>query len=571
MMLLTKLILFPILHKKRRLSHMKDSDLDFWIKNDLNVLFIGRHGVGKTSIIIQAMQRNNLSYAYFSAPTMDPWVDFIGVPKERIDQNGSPFLDLVKPALFANDQINAIIFDEFNRAPKKIKNAAMELIQFKSINGKKFNNLHIVWAAINPDDDESLEYDVEKLDPAQKDRFHIIQEIPYSPDAGYFKSKYGDNGLFAIDWWNKLPDEIKSLVSPRRLDYAMNVHSIGGNIRNVLPKQTNASQLIARLSIGNVQNKLSSLLSADDNTLISIFSNDNFIHTTINYIEKSQNFMNKFIPFFPKEKLVSIMVTNPKILKHCLNNYQIFNPILHTLVNVKNKNPIIIAKIKKCIESNKPKPSPTPIPKLTNYTPIDTYFTNTALNVEPTDDSESINSRFIDSQTVEYKSNGTKMRVSINCNISYDYYLETVKIFNSNHMNYTEDYVANRHVDFIKRLDREFFCMRIKLQSPISGSCNTQERIKILKLCNKLFPPKPTMDVTNTALDVMYFIINHTRPSKIEALFSNFPIINYILYHAVRHGLAIEHFVNIMNYKIKKSDTKTSYYFFIPLSNKSYE
>ena len=43
--------------------------------------------------------------------------------------------------------------DEFSRAHKKVRNAVMELIQFKSINGRKFKNLKIVWAAINPDDD----------------------------------------------------------------------------------------------------------------------------------------------------------------------------------------------------------------------------------------------------------------------------------------------------------------------------------------------------------------------------------------------------------------------------------
>ena len=37
----------------------------------------------------------------------------------------------------------------------------MELIQFKSINGKKFNNLRFIWAAVNPDDPE----DVVTLEP----------------------------------------------------------------------------------------------------------------------------------------------------------------------------------------------------------------------------------------------------------------------------------------------------------------------------------------------------------------------------------------------------------------------
>jgi Cdc6-like AAA superfamily ATPase len=40
--------------------------LDFWIKNNLNVLYYGRHGVGKTSIVIESFKRNNLNYQMFS-------------------------------------------------------------------------------------------------------------------------------------------------------------------------------------------------------------------------------------------------------------------------------------------------------------------------------------------------------------------------------------------------------------------------------------------------------------------------------------------------------------------------
>ena len=40
---------------------------------------------------------------------------------------------------------------------------------------KKYNNLKIVWGAINPSDhdDMSYGYDVETIDPAQYDRFEI--------------------------------------------------------------------------------------------------------------------------------------------------------------------------------------------------------------------------------------------------------------------------------------------------------------------------------------------------------------------------------------------------------------
>ncbi len=66
---------------------------------------------------------------------------------------------------------------------------------------KRFNNLKIIWAAINPEDDEDEVYDVEKLDPAQIDRFHVRVDIPYAVSTKYFKDKYDGAGIAAVDWW----------------------------------------------------------------------------------------------------------------------------------------------------------------------------------------------------------------------------------------------------------------------------------------------------------------------------------------------------------------------------------
>lgn len=111
--------------------------LDFWVENNMNVLLKAKHGVGKTHIITDTFKRHNLNYLYFSGSTMDPWVDFVGVPKEFTDENGVTFLDLVRPKSFAYDDVQAIFIDELNRSPAKVRNAIMELLQFKSINGKK--------------------------------------------------------------------------------------------------------------------------------------------------------------------------------------------------------------------------------------------------------------------------------------------------------------------------------------------------------------------------------------------------------------------------------------------------
>lgn len=258
---------------------MNDERMQFWINNGYNVLFVGKHGVGKSSMVIDAFNAAGLKWKYFSASTMDPWVDFIGVPKEKKDGETS-YLELIRPKSFQEDDVEAIFLDEFNRSPKKVRNAVMELIQFKSINGKKFNKLKIVWAAINPEDKEDdseendLQYDVEKLDPAQKDRFHIQVEIPYKPDISYFRKKYGNNGEAAVKWWHTLDKKIKNLISPRRLDYALKIFADGGDLSDVLPKQANRSELNKILANTDIFKEMEVIFQSKDEVKAKSFLSD---------------------------------------------------------------------------------------------------------------------------------------------------------------------------------------------------------------------------------------------------------------------------------------------------------
>ena len=338
--------------------------LDFWLKHSKNVLFIGKHGVGKTAMVKEAFDRHQLNWRYFSASTMDPWVDFVGVPQakndnklpsdfeiikelasispelayEYIENNwkmsksaaknivehtlnrpvGFEYLSLVRPQTF-NGEVEALFFDEFNRSPKKVRNAVMELIQFKSINGMKFPKLKVVWAAINPDDEDEaaagLTYDVEKLDPAQSDRFHIKVEVPYKPNAEWFRQKYPPRIVdAAIQWWDELSEENKDLVSPRRLEYALDMYEERGDMRDVLPVNSNVSKLTSSLNQGPITEKLDALKKANDAAETrSFLQNENNYSAAMKYISKSESFMEYFVPLLPKEKLGVQMNEDDKI------------------------------------------------------------------------------------------------------------------------------------------------------------------------------------------------------------------------------------------------------------------
>lgn len=233
--------------------------LDDWIRTSQNVLLVGPHGIGKTEQVLAAMKRNGIKYAYFSASTMDPFVDFVGVPRVVEDASGR-WLDFVRPKIFANNDIQVIIVDEFNRAPKKVRNALMEAIQFKSINGVPMPNLKMIWAMVNPHDDEDT-YDVDRLDPAQEDRFQIKVILPNGPSLKYFKDNYGVLGEIAHRWWNKIDEKLRksSIVSPRRLEYALQAYQSGLDIDYVLPKEVNVKDLKTELNKSGLMSRLPAL------------------------------------------------------------------------------------------------------------------------------------------------------------------------------------------------------------------------------------------------------------------------------------------------------------------------
>ena len=275
---------------------INEAKLKLYLNNGVNVLLEGAHGVGKTSVVKKIFEESGLKWKYYSAATMDPWVDFIGVPKTVATENGEQYLELIKPKELALDEVEVMFFDEFNRAPEKVVNAVMELIQFRSINGKKFNNLKAVWAAINPYDEENT-YTVINLDPAVMDRFPIKIKVPYELDSGYLYKKHGDLAKPFIQWWNKLSPALKKEVSPRRIDYSLWIYSIGGDLNDVLPKQTNPQALISLINDLFLQNKLEEIKKMSDDEKKKFFTLEN----TMKYADDIVSIDKTSIKFFNKE------------------------------------------------------------------------------------------------------------------------------------------------------------------------------------------------------------------------------------------------------------------------------
>lgn len=189
--------------------------LEDYIKSGFNVLLTGLHGIGKTYSIKEACEKLNLKMKYYSASSLDPFTDLVGVPVPAEDEHGVKFLQMVRPREI--DEAEVVVFDELNRAESKTRNAVMELIQFRSINGEVLPNLKAVIAAVNPPDEE---YDVESLDPAIIDRFHVVIEVKPTVSLPYFVAKFGPEKGKVLVTWHASQKQAKreAYISPRRLE-----------------------------------------------------------------------------------------------------------------------------------------------------------------------------------------------------------------------------------------------------------------------------------------------------------------------------------------------------------------
>jgi Intein splicing domain len=187
---------------------------------------------------------------------------------------------------------------------KKVRNAVMELIQFRTINGVPFSsNLESVWAACNPDSDIDDDYDTDRLDPAQRDRFQIQIEVPSKPDQSWFVKTYGSNGKAACNFWHALPPQQQKLVSPRRLAYALDWFAQDGNLSDVLDKSVSHDQLRLQLKHADISETMTRWAANKDAVSSQKFFADANNYTTCeDRLLKHKN-LAFFLPLIPRERL----------------------------------------------------------------------------------------------------------------------------------------------------------------------------------------------------------------------------------------------------------------------------
>lgn len=228
----------------------------------LNVLLEGPFGVGKSSIVFSVAGQLGLRVQYFSAATLDPFADLVGVPVP-VMQEPTPRLRYVRPDYIAHAEV--LFFDELNRAHPKVLNAVFEIIQFHSINGEPLPRLRAVVAAINP---ASAGYHVQELDPALLDRFHLHLTVAFGPSLEWFVERLGDRLGRALVAWHQadLDDAQRRAITNRRLEYIGRAIQAGIEPGHALPPGATAPVhlLMARLREEDTALTIEQFVSAPD-------------------------------------------------------------------------------------------------------------------------------------------------------------------------------------------------------------------------------------------------------------------------------------------------------------------
>lgn len=220
------------------LNIFEKDDQEFLLKAEKPVLLIGEHGVGKTSVLRSISTNFNLKMHELNAATMDPFVHIVGLP---VTHEGK--VTMTPPDALMSAEM--LFIDEINRADRPSRNALMEIICDKSVNGVALPNLKLIVAAMNPPDGE---YQVDALDTALDDRF--LYRFNVKRDISYALNLLTDEKQKAAvrKWYSNLD----APPSPRRLTWVVETAFDGEKVNeaavlNALDDTLYSSQSLLRM------------------------------------------------------------------------------------------------------------------------------------------------------------------------------------------------------------------------------------------------------------------------------------------------------------------------------------
>lgn len=249
-----------------------------YMENELNIYISGEAGTGKTRMLMAAAKKLKLEMGYMSAPTLDAYVDLVGIPVAKMDKAlKKRVLQFIRKSGFGDIQV--LFVDELPRGELKTLNAIFELIQFGTINGEiAMPKLKCVVGAGNP---MTEDYNgQQELDLALLDRFDMYLETDTKADPGYFTNTFGKTVGLALTSWHSAHDhKEKGYLSPRRLEKIghtwLKMPEVG-TLKAMMPPrgEFNVDLLQSKLEKASAQDRYKDDDSAPIQKRISMLSSD---------------------------------------------------------------------------------------------------------------------------------------------------------------------------------------------------------------------------------------------------------------------------------------------------------
>lgn len=164
--------------------------LPFLIQTKLVPNIIGKHGIGKSSVIAQYAKDNGYSFHPFFLGQMNDTGDLLGLPEFDRDQNGKATgTRFIHPEKLPRNARSILFFDELNRASKDLLQAIFQLALEGTIHDYILPKDSAIIMAMNPATDDYSVLDFS--DKAFADRFvHINLDPTHEEFHSYMISKY---------------------------------------------------------------------------------------------------------------------------------------------------------------------------------------------------------------------------------------------------------------------------------------------------------------------------------------------------------------------------------------------
>lgn len=129
--------------------------IDFNVRTGRNLLVFGAAGIGKTEIPIAYALKNEIPYVYWNLSTQEA-PDLVGLPMIDPSTKGVVYAPpSYMPVSDRTEKPVIVIIDELDKAKPELQNPLLEILQFKTINGRALN-IKAIFATGNLPDEHAF-------------------------------------------------------------------------------------------------------------------------------------------------------------------------------------------------------------------------------------------------------------------------------------------------------------------------------------------------------------------------------------------------------------------------------